>query len=141
MLNRYHHHWRLLFLCIVTVNVVGYVRLSNSAWREESLRRFLLQLPIAFTQFSSYARKQWPATNLELINSRHLVTRVNQLSVSDSISILSWIHCSLLAGASNPVDYKRIMTVNYLTSTNLKICLVFVSSYFFFLFLPPTLLR
>lgn len=48
--------------------------------------------------------KQWP-TNLELISSRHLVTRVSQLSVSDSISIRSWIHCSLLAGASNPVDF------------------------------------
>jgi hypothetical protein len=74
--------------------VVSKFTRSLTMWRKELLTQCV----------SANVWKQWP-TNLELISSRHLVTRVSQLSVSDSISIRSWIHCSLLAGASNPVEF------------------------------------
>ena len=50
---------------------------------------------------------RWERTDLELMRSRHLDTNVSQLSVKASISIRSWIHCSLLAGVNKPANKQQ----------------------------------
>ena len=63
------------------------IKIQGNGWKQEKGRE---------------EKKNGGEWDLELMRSRHLETSVSQLSVKASISIRSWIHCSLLAGVNKP---------------------------------------